>query len=297
MLLLLPLPPTHCGSFRRCRRRVLTAFIVMSTVLLIMPSYSFGFVRSTICTWTYTASPCTLRFSSSSSDGSNNIEDDVEYYRNQAEQLRNEIAQFEQQKSRDNELRQQEQNDILNQEKQLQDRYSAIVPILKPDGTTVMERCTFTPIYTDGTSFITTIESDLPLGIIIGEVTSTDTTNEENDTNTILQQRVPYIAIDEMSPNSNGEINGLQTGDIIHACTACKVDMELPTWQLLLGGIGRPKTNRYMHSVVSDGTLRSRSSSLLEQTMNAIASNRFDPEQRPILLVIERREQQNIDSS
>jgi hypothetical protein len=231
----------------------------------------------------------------------NNNDTDIEYLKNQAEQLRNEIAQFEEEKRRNNALYEQQQNDILKEQQQLQERYSVMVPILKPDGTTVVERCTFTPVYKDGTTYITTIESDLPLGIIIGEV-MTGTTNEvENDgtstsTTTINNNKVyTGITIYDVSPNSNGAIHGLRPGDIIHACTACKVDMELPTWQLLLGGIGRPKTNRYMYSVGQrnddDGTSSSRPrSSLLEQTMNAIASNRLDPEQRPILLVIERRD-------
>ena len=300
LLLLLLSNPSYMISIRRGGRRVSSAFIVQLTllpvlqILCLLSSSSFG--STTAYAWTYTSSSTrtssrkafnTFRYFSSSND--NNIDDNVESYRNQAEQLRNEIEQFEQQKRRDNELYQQQQNDILSQQKELQDRYSATVPILKPDGTTVMERCTFTPIYTDGMSHITTIESDLPLGILIGEVTTTDTTaKDDNDATMTLQQqqqRVPYIVVDEVASNSNGEINGVQMGDIIHACTACKVDMELPTWQLLLGGIGRPKTNRYMHSVSSS----SRSPSILEPTMNAIASNRFDPEQRPILLVIERR--------
>lgn len=299
LLLLLLSNPSYMISIRRGGRRVSSAFIVQLTllpvlqILCLLSSLSFGSTRA--YAWTYTSSSTrtssrkafnTFRYFSSSND--NNIDDNVESYRNQAEQLRNEIEQFEQQKRRDNELYQQQQNDILSQQKELQDRYSATVPILKPDGTTVMERCTFTPIYTDGMSYITTIESDLPLGILIGEVTTTDTTaKDDNDATMTLQQqqqRVPYIVVDEVASNSNGEINGVQMGDIIHACTACKVDMELPTWQLLLGGIGRPKTNRYMHSNSS-----SRSPSILEPTMNAIASNRFDPEQRPILLVIERR--------
>jgi hypothetical protein len=243
-----------------------------------------------------------LSNNNSNNNNNNNINDtDIEYLKNQAEQLRNEIAQFEEEKRRNNALYEQQQNDILKEQQQLQERYSVMVPILKPDGTTVVERCTFTPVYKDGTTYITTIESDLPLGIIIGE-TMTGTTNEiDNDgtststSTTTTDNNKVYITIDEVSPNSNGAIHGLRPGDIIHACTACKVDMELPTWQLLLGGIGRPKTNRYMYSVGqpnnNDGTLViRRQSSLLEQTMNAIASNRLDPEQRPILLVIERRD-------
>lgn len=267
------------------------------TSLRCVTSYSIG---SSAHAWTYryttprSASRISVITSLQTLAASNgNVDDgDIEYYKSQAEQLRNEIEEFEQQKRRDNEIYQQQQNDILNQQKQLQDRYSAIVPILKPDGTTVMERCTFTPIRTDETSSITTIESDLPLGIIIGEVTTDDSNQEDNDPAPPQIRRVPYIVIDEIAPHSHGERNDLRVGDILHACTACKVDMELPTWQLLLGGIGRPKTNRYMHSIgtTANGSgSRSAAPTILGTTMNAIASNRLDPEQRPILLVIERR--------
>jgi hypothetical protein len=283
--------------------RVVEEWRLLSIILLLAwhhPSHHKFILTSNA--WTYTsrrATPMKTTLTSLQSSSSNSNNNDIEFYKSQAEQLRNEIEQFEQQKRRDNELYQQQQNDILQQQKQVQDRYSAMVPILKPDGTTIMERCTFTPIYTDGTSYITTVESELPLGILIGEVTTNDTPNDNenntfnNNASTTLPRRAPYIVIDEIAPNSNGEICGLLMGDIIHACTACKVDMELPTWQLLLGGIGRPKTNRYMHSVghgvVGDGA--PSTSTILENTMNAIASNRIDPEQRPILLVIERREE------
>ena len=274
-----------------------------TTLLRGVASYSIG---SSDNTWTYHCpnQKSTSRLSAiaswqtlSASNGNVDEVGDIEYYKSQAEQLRNEIEQFEQQKRRDNEIFQQQQNELLNQQKQLQDRYSAIVPILKPDGTTVMERCMFTPIRTDETSYITTIESDLPLGIIIGEVTNDDRNLDDGDDNNNnpapqqVQRVVPYIVIDEIAPHSHGERNDLRVGDILHACTACKVDMELPTWQLLLGGIGRPKTNRYMHSIGTTVTASSGGASptILETTMNAIASNRLDPEQRPILLVVERR--------
>jgi hypothetical protein len=217
--------------------------------------------------------------SSSSSNGSNGsdelpLSNDAQYFKDQAERLREEIAALERAKQTALELEAQQQRADNRAAAELRDRYSVVVPILKPDGATVWESCRFTPIHPLGTSTIVTVESPLPLGILIGEAV---TEVEEPSKNR------SYIVIDEVSPDSFGAQSGLQVGDILHACTACQVEMELPTWQLLLGGIGRPKTVRYMHSVST-----SMAGRRLETTMEAIASNRMDPEQRPILLVMER---------
>jgi hypothetical protein len=59
------------------------------------------------------------------------------------------------------------------------------------------------------------------------------------------------------------------------------MEMERPTWQLMVGGIGVPKTKRFMYSVDDRP---------FEEVLEAIVSNRMDPDQRPVLLVVERRE-------
>ncbi len=56
--------------------------------------------------------------------------------------------------------------------------------------------------------------------------------------------------------------------------------MESSTWQLFLaGGIGQPKTKRFM--CVVDGRL------LLEEVLNAVGSNRIYGLGRYVLLVLE----------
>ena len=57
--------------------------------------------------------------------------------------------------------------------------------------------------------------------------------------------------------------------------------MSTPTWQLILGGIGQPKTVRFMYSC--DGK---RSS--FEEVMEAIKSNRMDVGGRDVVIVVER---------
>lgn len=104
----------------------------------------------------------------------------------------------------------------------------------------------------------------MPLGIILGE----------------SEEFPGAICVDEVARESNGEMAGVRVGDLLRACTACQVTMETPTWQLMAGGIGMPKTKRFMFSV--DGRP-------FEEVMNAVASNRMDPDARPVVLVLERR--------
>ena len=65
----------------------------------------------------------------------------------------------------------------------------------------------------------------------------------------------------------------------LRACSAVKVQMEMPTWQLLGGGIGRPRPFRFIYSVDQRP---------FEEVMEAVGSNRLDPEARDVLLVVER---------
>lgn len=181
-----------------------------------------------------------------------------------ARSLRKDVESFEAAKQATaDEIRMREEA-VLAERQQAKERYSAMVPILKPDGSTQDERCDFVPRWKEG-SEILVLEASLPIGAILGE------SDEFGGT----------IAVDEVGEGTNGESAGLKVGDLVRAFTACKVEMEMPTWQLIAGGIGVPKTKRFMYSV--DGRP-------FEEVMDAVASNRQDPEERPVLFVVERKD-------
>ncbi|KAG7360236.1 hypothetical protein IV203_035335 [Nitzschia inconspicua] len=190
--------------------------------------------------------------------------------RQQARKLRQEIEEFENQKQAMEQTERERMQDELNSRQALIDQYSVVVPILKPDGMTVEEKIQFPPrlekLPQGGTdsSAIFLCEATLPLGILLGE----------------HESLVGMTEVDEVAAGSNGEKAGIREGDLLRACTACKVEMEQPTWQLIAGGIGRPKTVRYIFSTDFKP---------FEMVMEAVASNRMDPEGRPVLLVLERR--------
>ena len=91
--------------------------------------------------------------------------------------------------------------------------------------------------------------------------------------------------------------------------------METPTWQLMAGGIGRPKPTRFIYSpdrrpfeevpnrkltipskkpalsivpLAPASPRNINALALCEQVMAAIGSNKLDGAQRPVLLVLER---------
>lgn len=197
----------------------------------------------------------------------------------QAAALRREVEAFEASKQEENDKIEFEAKEQQRAKDELRLRYSAEVPILKGDGSIVMERCDFPPRMTkkpqEGEepgplSRIVAIQAPLPLGIVLGQ-----------DEELPVAQRP--TTIDEVAPGSNGEQAGVRVGDCLRACTACQVTMEQPTWQLIAGGIGRPKTTRMMFSTDSKP---------FEEVMDAIASNAMDPEARDVWLVVERMDEE-----
>eukprot|EP00977_Amphora_coffeiformis_P005378 scaffold1147_cov172-Amphora_coffeaeformis.AAC.7 len=187
-----------------------------------------------------------------------------------AKSLRKDVESFEAAKKAEQEEMRKQAEAIQAERQEIRERYSAILPILKPDGSTQDERCDFTPKWKEG-SRILVLEASLPIGMILGE----------------SDEFAATTAIDEVAQGSNAEAADLQVGDLIRAFTACKVEMEMPTWQILAGGIGIPKTKRFMYS--ADGRP-------FEEVMEAVASNRQDTEERPVLFVVERKDSNAVPS-
>lgn len=191
------------------------------------------------------------------------LEQEAEKLKEQARKLREEIENFQKQKDTMREEERQKIQSELDEREAYIEKYSAVIPILKPDGETVEERVQFSPRLKDQDSNIIVCEAYLPLGIILGE----------------SETQAGMTVVDEVAEGSNGGASGVQVGDIVRAFTACRVEMDQPLWQVMAGGIGRPKTMRFMYG--SDGNP-------FEQVMEAIGSNRMDPEGRPVIIVIER---------
>mmetsp|Transcript_4554 Transcript_4554/g.12872 ORF Transcript_4554/g.12872 Transcript_4554/m.12872 type:complete len:246 (+) Transcript_4554:73-810(+) len=199
------------------------------------------------------------------SSTSDDAEDEARKLRELASQLRGEVDAFQQEKDEVAAAEEKERDEIIAAKQETRMRYSAEVPILKGDGQTAMERVDFPPRIKDGKSSIMAVQANLPLGILLGE-----------------HEEIPgAISVDEVAAESNGERADVREGDILRACTACQQTMETPTWQLLAGGIGQPKTKRFMFA--TDGRP-------FEEVMDAVGSNRMDPEGRAVWLVLERPE-------
>jgi len=205
------------------------------------------------------------------SDGlhlSKQADEESQTLKEKAAQLRQEVSQFEKSKMKQQQKEEKKREKAMQEKQEIRMRYSAEVPILKQDGSVEMERCDFAPLIKseDGKlSRIIAIQAPLPLGIILGQ-----------------SEEMPGLTtVDAIVEGGNGALAGVQEGDLLRACTACQVTMDMPTWQLMAGGIGRPKTTRMMFS--TDGKV-------FEEVMDALVSNSMDPEGRPAWLVVERVE-------
>jgi hypothetical protein len=190
---------------------------------------------------------------------------DPEELQNKARRLREEIDALEQEKRKTKEAEIQAQFQEKQAIQRAKDFYSAVLPILKPDGSTVDEKVEFTPVSKQQDTEIVVLEGALPLGMILEEGELAGTT-----------------VVAEVADGSNAGLAGIQVGDILRAASALEMQMEAPTWQLLAGGIGVPKTKRMMYVVDRRP---------FEEVMEALGSNRMDPQGRPVILVVERKRQ------
>ena len=214
----------------------------------------------------------------------NKDDDAAKALQEKAAALRREVDAFEASKQEVSNELQKQAEDQRREKDSLRLRYQATVPILKGDGTISMERCDFPPRMTKTPevgeengplSRIIAFQASLPLGLVLGQ-----------DEELPVEHRPPTV--DAVAEGSNGELAGVKVGDCLRACTACQVTMEQPTWQLIAGGIGRPKTPRMMFSTDNKP---------FEEVMDAIASNAMDPESREVWLVVERMDEEEEEAN
>jgi small-conductance mechanosensitive channel len=162
-----------------------------------------------------------LSLSSSFLEDSSTSQDDEKMIlklKERAQQLRNEIEEFEKQKNDLADEERERQQKLLDDKRAIIDHYSVVLPILKPDGTTVEEKIQFPPRLVastsddeeeEGSSTVFTVEANLPLGILLGE----------------HETFVGITEVDEVVKGSNGDLAGIKEGDLLRACTACKMEM------------------------------------------------------------------------
>ena len=122
------------------------------------------------------------------------VDEEAEYLLRKARKLREEVQEFERFKQSEENLRLESEEAIAKERQELRNRYSAEVPILKPDGSVIMERCDFPPRMkgedskNNVLSRIITVQANLPLGIVLGQ-----------------DESLPGITVvDEVAENSNG---------------------------------------------------------------------------------------------
>ncbi|GMH56721.1 hypothetical protein TrLO_g4282 [Triparma laevis f. longispina] len=193
----------------------------------------------------------------------------------QAARLREEADAIIREKTEVAAVAQEEERTTVQNNAAYKSQFSVVLPILKDTGKEVDEEVFFKPLFPQpefkeiSSSFgseILRFDIPLPLGIILGQEPTSD-----------------LITIDEIDSSINPLSSSLlKPGDLLRCCSATQTQMSMPTWQLIVGGIGQPKTVRFMYSC--DG-FRSK----FEEVLDALKSNRMDVGGRDVVLVVERK--------
>lgn len=146
------------------------------------------------------------------------------------------------------------------------------LPITKPDFSVVEEEVAFRSAFPAGSvTHLIRVEASLPLGLVL----------EEGDwEGGSPGNGAPLHGFTVVSSAGQGAAAaaGVRAGDVLRCCSAAQLKMQTPTWQLMAGGIGRPKLVRFMYQ--TDGRP-------FEEVLEALGSNRL--ESRPAIIVLERR--------
>jgi len=124
------------------------------------------------------------------------------------------------------------------------------VRLVDVDGSTGPLEASFEPVLEQ--SQLLSVRLDLPLGMLLEE----DETREDNAN--------PKIVVAELLEGGSARVGGLEVGDLLRATTAMSMAMSYPTWNLLLGGIGRPKFQKVLLETAGEP---------FEKIMQALGSN------------------------
>ncbi|KAJ1452678.1 hypothetical protein M885DRAFT_568315 [Pelagophyceae sp. CCMP2097] len=141
---------------------------------------------------------------------------------------------------------------------------SITLPMSKPDWSVDDVACEFAPRL-EGASELVRFDVPMPCGLV-------------------LEDADGEVVVAETLDGSNARAAGLRPGDVLRATSAVRQQMVMPTWQLLGGGIGRPRPFRFIFGT----DLAGPPPRAFEDVLAAVASNRDDEQRRPALLVVER---------
>jgi len=134
----------------------------------------------------------------------------------------------------------------------------ALLPITKTDLSEAQELVKFARRGGPGSSLVV-LELSLPMGLVLEEAEAAG--------------GAPFV----VEPQGAAAAAGAKPGDLLRACTACRQVMETPAWQVILGGIGQPKTSRFLYSTDDRP---------FDEVLEALGSNRRDA--RRAVVVLER---------
>ena len=128
-------------------------------------------------------------------------------------------------------------------------------------------------------SQLLSVRLDMPLGMLLEETDVPPHNKLQDEAVSVKPARAVVVA--ELLEGSSAAAGGVKEGDLIRATTAVKMAMSYPTWQLMMGGIGKPTLQKVLFPIEGQD---------FEAVMAALASNSKQQQGNgQVVLFIERR--------
>ena len=147
---------------------------------------------------------------------------------------------------------------------------------MAPDG---MLECSLEPLLEAGLSTLLCVRVEMPLGMLLEEDFAA---GAEGD-----KQLALFVG--ELLEDSAAQTAGVCEGDLLRATTGMRMGMAYPTWQLLMGGVGKPTLQKVLLPTLGQP---------FETVMAAIGSNSVQQQGNgQVILLLERPNDAPAESS
>ena len=132
------------------------------------------------------------------------------------------------------------------------------------------------PLLPSGTSELLCARLDMPLGLVIEE-------GDLEDDATVPGLGPQQLSVIETTSDGSAAKGGVLPGDLLRGTTFVTMGMSYPTWQLIVGGVGRPTLQKQLMPTLGQS---------FEQVMAALSSNSQEGGNQgngQIVLLLERK--------
>lgn len=102
------------------------------------------------------------------------------------------------------------------------------------------------PLLPRGSSQLLCVRLDMPLGLLLEEDDADASTDAARKAADDAPPRPRLLSVAEVFDEGSAGAGGVRVGDLLRATTIVTMGMSYPTWQLMMGGVGKPALQKVL---------------------------------------------------